>query len=112
MRRAAAWSESVVDCRALERVREATGLSYVESWDQVWGEMGSWGGERGGGTLGGWRPLGVVMWYVGSGIGGPWNSEVVLGGVGGGRGEGGSWLVGGGGVTLGDWRGGTLGGGC
>ena len=44
--------------------------------------MGSWGGEQGGGTLVGWRPLGVGMWYVRSGIGGPGNSELVLGGAG------------------------------
>ena len=62
MRRAVAWAESVVDCRALERVWEARGLSYVEAQDRVRVETGSWGGERGGGTLGGWRPLGVGMW--------------------------------------------------
>ena len=62
MRQAAAWDESVVDCRALEQVREATGLSGVEAKDRVQVVMGSWGGERGGGTLGGWRPLGVGMW--------------------------------------------------
>ena len=62
MRRAAAWAESVVDCRALERVWEATGLSDVEAWYRVRVAMGSWGGERGGGTLGCWRPLGVGMW--------------------------------------------------
>ena len=62
MRRAGAWAESVVDCRALERVREATGLSDVEARDRVQVAMGSWGGERGGGTLGGWCPLGVGMW--------------------------------------------------
>ena len=85
MRQAAAWAEIVVDCRALERVREATGLSDVEALDRVRVAMGSWGGERGRGTLGGWRPLGVGMWYVGSGIGGPGNCVVVLGGTGGGR---------------------------
>ena len=37
VRRAAAWVESVVDCRALERVREATGASVVKSLDQVRG---------------------------------------------------------------------------
>ena len=52
MRRAASWSESVVDCRALERVQEATGLSDVEAQDRVRVAMGSWGGEQGGGTLG------------------------------------------------------------
>ena len=88
MRRAAAWAESVVDCRALERVQEATGLSDVEAQDRVRVVMGSWGGERGRGTLGGWLPLGVGMWYVGSGIGGTENSEVVLVGAGGGRGAG------------------------
>ena len=62
MHRAAACAESVVDCRALERVREATGSSDVESRDRVWVAMGSGGGERSGGTLGGWRPLGVGMW--------------------------------------------------
>ena len=41
MRRAAAWPESVVDCRMLERVREATGLSDVEAWDQVRVAIGS-----------------------------------------------------------------------
>ena len=46
---------------------------------------------------------------MGSGIGGPGNSEVVLGGAGGGRGAGG--VGGGGGATLGDRRVGTLGGG-
>ena len=72
MRREAAWAESVVDCRALERVWEATGLSDVEARDRVRVAIGSWVG--GGGTLGGWRPLGVGMWYVGSGIGGLGNS--------------------------------------
>ena len=62
MRREAAWAESVVDCCALERVQEAAGLSDVEARDWVRVAMGSWGGERGGGTLGGWRPLGVGMW--------------------------------------------------
>ena len=62
MRRAAAWAESVVDCCALERVREATGLSDVEARERVRVAMGSWGGERGGSTLGGWRPLVVGMW--------------------------------------------------
>ena len=62
MRRAAVWAESVVDCRALEWVREATGLSDVEARDRVRVTIGSWVGERGGVTLGGWRPLGVGMW--------------------------------------------------
>ena len=61
MRWAAAWADSVVDCHALEQVREATGLSDVEAQDRMRVAMGSWGGERGGGTLGGWRPLGVGM---------------------------------------------------
>ena len=82
MRRTATWSESVVDCRALERVREETCFPDGEARDRVWVEIGSWVGERGGGTLGGWRPLGVGMRYVESGIGGPGNSEVVLGGEG------------------------------
>ena len=109
MRRAAAWAESVMDCRALERVREATGLSDVETRERMWVTIGSWGGEQGGVTLGGQRLLGVGMWQVGSGIGGPGKSEVVLGGARGGRGAVG--LGGGGGATLGDRRGGTLGGG-
>ena len=62
VRRAAAWAESVVDCRVLELVREATGLSDVEAQDRVRFATGSRGGERGGGTLGGWCPLGVGMW--------------------------------------------------
>ena len=45
MRRAAAWDESVVDCRALERVWKATGLSDVEAQDRVRVAMGSWVGE-------------------------------------------------------------------
>ena len=55
MRRAAVWADSVVDCCALERVREATGLSDVEARDRVRFAKGYWGGEKGGGTLGGWR---------------------------------------------------------
>ena len=51
MREAAAWAESVVDCRALERVQEETGLSDVEAWDRVWAAIGSWAGEQGGGAL-------------------------------------------------------------
>ena len=109
MRRAAAWTETVNDGHALERVRETTGLSdggaEVEARDRVRWATGSWVGERGGCTLGGWRPLRVGIWYVGSGIGGPGNSKVVLGGAGAGG------LVGGGGATLGDQLGGTLGGG-
>ena len=61
MRREVACAESVVDCRALERVREATGLSAVESRDRLQVAMGSGGGERSGGTLGGWCPLGMGM---------------------------------------------------
>ena len=111
MRRAAAWAESVGDEHALDRVCEATGLSCVEAWDRVRLAIGSWVGERGGGTLGGWRPLGVGIWYFGSGIGGLGNSELVLGGAGGGRGAGAGRLVGGGGDTLGDRQECTLGGG-
>ena len=63
MRRAAAWAETENDGHALEQVREATGLSEggaeVEVRDRVRWATGSWVGERGGGTLGGWRPLGV-----------------------------------------------------
>ena len=44
MRRAAAWAESVVDCCALERVREATGASVVKSQDRVRVATGSGGG--------------------------------------------------------------------
>ena len=62
VRRAVAWDESVVDCRALERVREATGSSDVESGDRLQVSMGSGGGEQSSGPLGGWRPLGVGMW--------------------------------------------------
>ena len=62
MRRAAAWAESVLDCRALEWVWEATGLSDVEARDRVRFATGSRGGERGGGTLGCWRPFWVGMW--------------------------------------------------
>ena len=47
MRRLAAWAESVVDYRVLERVQEATGLSDVEAQDRVRVAMGYWGGERG-----------------------------------------------------------------
>ena len=61
MRRAAAWAETVNDIHALERVSEATGLSDggagVEAWDRVRLAIGSWVGEQGRGTLGGWRPL-------------------------------------------------------
>ena len=58
-----AWAEIVNNEHALERVREATGLSdggaRVEARDRVRWAIGSWAGEQGGGTLGGWRPLGV-----------------------------------------------------
>ena len=46
MRRAAAWAESVVDCCALERVREATGASVVESRYRVRVATGSEGGVK------------------------------------------------------------------
>ena len=45
MRRTAEWAESIVDFRALGRVREAMGLSDVEARDRVQVAMGSWGGE-------------------------------------------------------------------
>ena len=77
------------DKHALEWVSEAMGLSdggaRVEAWDRVRWAIWSWVGEQGRDTLGGWRPLGVGIWYVGSRIGGPVNMEVVLGGAGGGR---------------------------
>ena len=82
------------------------GGAEVEARDRVRWATGSLVGERGRGTLGGWRPLGVGILYVGSRIGGPRNIEVVLGGAVGVR------TVGGGGDTLGYRRGGTLGGGC
>ena len=44
MHREAAWAESVVDCRALERVREAMGLSVVKYRDRVQVATGSGGG--------------------------------------------------------------------
>ena len=44
MRRAAEWAESVVDCRALERVQEAMGASVVKSRDRVRVATGSGGG--------------------------------------------------------------------
>ena len=44
MRRAAAGVESVVDCHALERVREAMGASVVNSRDRVRVATGSRGG--------------------------------------------------------------------
>ena len=83
MRRAAAWAETENDGHAMDWVREATGLSEggaeVEARDRVRWATGSWAGERGGGTLCDWRSLGVGILYVGSGIGGPGNIEVVLG---------------------------------
>ena len=45
MRQATAWAESVGDEHALERVSEATGLSFVEAPDQVRLAIGSWVGE-------------------------------------------------------------------
>ena len=63
MRWAAAWAETANDEHALERVREATGLldggAGVAARDRVQWVTGSWVGEQGRGTLGGWRPLGV-----------------------------------------------------
>ena len=63
MRQAAVWADTENDGHALERVREATVLSEgnaeVEARDRVQWATGSWADERGGGTLGGWRPLGV-----------------------------------------------------
>ena len=112
MRRSAAWSDSVGDERALERVHEVVGLYGMEARDRVQWAIGSWVGERGGGALGGWRPLGVGKCYIWSRICGLGNSEVVLGGAGVGCGAGAGPLVGGGGDTLGDRQGGTLGGGC
>ena len=61
MRRATAWEESVVDCRALERVREAMGASNVKYQDRVRVTTGSGGGICIGGILGDWCPLGVGM---------------------------------------------------
>ena len=45
MFRAAAWAETVCDGRALERVREETGVSDVEARDRVRVAIGSWVGE-------------------------------------------------------------------
>ena len=63
MRQAAAWDETKNVGHALERVREATGLSEggteVEARDRVRWATGLLVGEKGVGTLGGWRPLGV-----------------------------------------------------
>ena len=61
MRRAAVWADSVVDCRALERVREAMGASIVKSRDRVRVATGSGGGVLIDGNLGDWCPLGVGM---------------------------------------------------
>ena len=44
MRWAVAWAASVVDCRALERVREAMGASFMKSRDRVRVATGSGGG--------------------------------------------------------------------
>ena len=94
----------------MERVCEAMWLSVwgaeVEAWDRGRWATGPSVGDKGGGTLGVWRPLGVGILYVGSRIGGPGKMEVVLGGAVGGR------AVGGGGDTHGDRRGATLGVGC
>ena len=63
MRLAAAHAETRVTGYARERVREATGISEggaeVEVWKRVWCATGELVGARGGGTLGGWIPLGV-----------------------------------------------------
>ena len=65
MCRAAAWAETANNGHALERVCEATGLSYrsveVEARDRVRWATWSWVGERGGCTLVGWCPLGVAI---------------------------------------------------
>ena len=62
MRRAAARADTENAGHALERVREATGLpegdAEVEVRDRVRWATGLLVGARGGGTLGGWRPLG------------------------------------------------------
>ena len=63
MRRKVARSETENAEHELERLREATGLpegdAEVEARDRVRWETGSSFGARGGGTRGGWRPLGV-----------------------------------------------------
>ena len=63
MCRAAARAETENAGHTLQQVREATGLpeggAEVEARDHVWWVTGSLVGARGGGTLGGWRPLGV-----------------------------------------------------
>ena len=59
----AARSKTGIAGYARERVRETTGLleggAEVEAWDRVQCVTGELVGARGGGTLGGWRPLGV-----------------------------------------------------
>ena len=77
MFRAAAWAESVVYCRVLERVREAMGASDVKSRDRLRVATGSGGGvctgvtlgDRRGGTLG-----------TGGGVGGGGEGICGLGG--------------------------------
>ena len=63
MQQAAAWAKTENDGHMLERVHEATGLSErvadVEARERVRWATRSWADERGGGTLGGWSPLGV-----------------------------------------------------
>ena len=63
MRLTAARAETRIAGYAQEQVREATGLSEggaeVEAWERVRCATGASVGARGGGTLGGWRPLGV-----------------------------------------------------
>ena len=63
MRLVAASAETRITGYAREQVHEATGLSEggaeVEEWDCVRCATGASVGARGGGTLGGWRPLGV-----------------------------------------------------
>ena len=63
MRLSAARAETRIAGLPRERVREATGLSEgdaeVEAWNRVRCATGASVGTRGGGTLGGWRPLGV-----------------------------------------------------
>ena len=61
MRWEVAWAESVVDCRALERVLKATGASVVKSRYRVRVATGSGGGVQCDGTLEDRRPLGVGM---------------------------------------------------
>ena len=65
MRRAVEWSETENEGHTLERVREATWLleggAEVEARDCVRWATGLLVGEKGRGTFGGWRPLGVGM---------------------------------------------------